>query len=503
MPASDLIVSVDQGSSSTKALLVGSDGGVLRQTAVEVSTTYPRSGWVEQSAASLADSVRITVSGLMVDINPARVAGVALSNQRESLVLWEENGDAAAPVITWQDQRTARRCTDLVTLGLAGQVRAATGLPLDPMFSGTKATWLLDQVDPGRGRARRGQLRLGTVDSWLLYVLTGEHLTEVGNASRTQLLDLRARAWSQDMLEVFNVPPEVLPRVVGSGGPFPSLRGMPGLLDGTPVLAALADSHAALFAHGAWAPGEVKATYGTGSSVMGVCDIDDKIPDGLCHTVAWQAGEDDVPVYAVEGNIRSSGSTLAWLAGIVARTPAELAELAASTRTSGGVTLVPAFNGLGAPWWDSDAQGLISGLTLGSALGHLARAALESIAFQVEDVIQAMCAAVGAVPTVLADGGASSNDQLMQLQADLGNRHVQRSHTPDLSPLGAAHFAGLRCGLWDEPRLREFPRPRDVFSPHMDAPQRSVELRRWAEAVERSRRAAARPDRRATGSAPS
>jgi glycerol kinase len=490
MPTPDLIVSVDQGSSSTKALLVSPDGAVLRHSAVGVSCTYPHPGWVEQSAAALAASVHTAVADLMVGIEPGRVAGLALSTQRESLVLWDESGHAVAPVITWQDQRTAAQCADLVANGLAGPVRAVTGLPLDPMFSGTKATWLLNQIDPTRARARRGELRLGTVDSWLLQVLTGEHLTEPGNASRTQLLDLRARTWSENMLAVFEVPPQVLPRLVSSGGPFGALRGVPGLLDGTPVLAVLADSHAALFAHGAWTPGEVKATYGTGSSVMGVAAFEDKIPDGLCHTVAWQVDDEDEPVYAVEGNIRSSGSTLSWLAGIVSRTPAELAELAAGTTTCAGVTIVPAFNGLGAPWWDSDAQGVISGLSLGSGLAHLARAAIESVAFQIEDVVEAMSHAVGPIPTVLADGGASSNDQLMQLQADLGGRHVRRSQIPDLSPLGAAHFAGLRCGLWDEPRLRMLARPRDDFSPLVDAQQRGIEKRRWDDAVARSRQVA-------------
>jgi glycerol kinase len=492
MPATDLIVSVDQGSSSTKALLVSPDGTVLKHAAAPVSCTYPHPGWVEQSADDLAQSVRRAVAALMAGIDPSRVAGFALSTQRESLALWDETGRPAGPVITWQDQRTAGMCTNLVETGFAGLVRATTGLPLDPMFSGTKATWLLDNINSARARARRGQLRLGTVDSWLLQVFTGEHLTEVSNASRTQLFDLRSLTWSQDMLELFNVPPELLPRVVGSGGPFPALRDVPGLLDGTPVLAVLADSHAALFAHGAWSPGEVKATYGTGSSVMGACDVDDKVPDGLCHTVAWQAPQTE-PVYAVEGNIRSSGSTLTWLARTVSRSPAELAQLAATTSTSGGVTIVPAFNGLGAPWWDSATQGLITGLSLGSGLDQLARAALESIAFQIEDVVQAMSGAVGEISSLLADGGASSNDHLMQLQADLSGRQVRRSQVSDLSPLGAAYFAGLSCGLWDEAQVRAMPRRRDEFAPGLDATQRAIERRQWAHALAQCRNVAGQP----------
>jgi glycerol kinase len=478
---SDLILAIDQGSSSTKALLVSSAGAVTGQASVPVTATYPRPGWVEQSLREISDSVRAVVRRIMAEVDPARVAGVALSNQRESLGLWESaSGEPVGSLVSWQDQRTAQHCETLLADGHGSHVLATTGLPVDPMFSGGKARWLLDDADPGRSRSRRGELRLGTIDAWLLHELTGEHLTEVGNASRTQLLNLGSREWDDGMLSLFDVPAHVLPRVVASAGPFPEVKGLDPLLDGTPVVAVMADSHAALFAHGAWTPGAVKATYGTGSSVMGVSIPSGDIPERLCSTVAWEAAD---PVYAVEGNIRSSGSTLAWLARTVGRTPGQLAELAGSVPSSEGVHLVPAFNGLAAPWWDSEAVGVISGLTLGTGLPQLARAALESIAFQVEDVVEA----VGSVEVVLADGGAAENDELMQIQSDLSGREVHRAEVADLSPLGAAHLGGIATGFWTESELGNQDRTRRVFRPAMSADARAAAKAAWRDAVARSR----------------
>jgi glycerol kinase len=481
----DLFVAVDQGSTSTKALLVDRHGGVARETAEPVATRYPRPGWVEQSADEIVDSVRRAVATVLEEVPASRVAGVCISSQRESLVLWDAaTGRPVAPLVSWQDQRTTQMCRALHGKGVNDRVTQLTGLPLDPMFSGTRATWLLDAIDSGRGASRSGRLRLGTVDSWLLTQLTGAHLTEPGNASRTQLMNLRDRAWDAEMLDLFGVPEAVLPRIVSSSGPFPAIKSLEPLLDGTPVLAVLADSHAALFAHGAWSPGQVKATYGTGSSVMGVCGIDAPIAAGLCLTVAW---EGEAPTYAIEGNIRASGATVAWLARTLDRTPAALADLARSVPTNGGVSLVPAFNGLGAPWWDPDAQGLITGLTLGTEPAHIARAALESIAHQVEDVLAAMSRATGALPDLLADGGASENADLMQLQADISGRLVHASAAPHLSPLGVAHFGGLAGGLWTRDELRRSPRNRTSYIPQLPDDARRALRSQWIAAVSRAR----------------
>jgi glycerol kinase len=399
--------------------------------------------------------------------------------------LWETStGRPVGPLISWQDQRATATCDALLEQGAAELVRQRSGLPLDPMFSATKARWLLDEYDPGRRRSRDGQLRLGTVDSWLLAHFTDAHLIEVGNASRTQLMAVAAADWDDDLLELFEIPRQVLGRIVSSTGPFPSVRGLTPLLDGTPIRAVLGDSHAALFAHAGWTPGTVKATYGTGSSVMGLCPPASAAGGGLCLTIAWDTGAG--PEHAVEGNIRSSGATLSWLARVVGSAPGALAELAAGA-CSNGVHLVPGFSGLGAPWWDRSAVGLLTGLTFGSELPQLARAAVESIAFQVEDVVDEIHRLVQPVSVLLADGGAAANGQLMQLQADTSDRVVQRAEQTDLAPLGAAHLAGLGAGVWDRPGLEALPRPRSRFAPI--EPAASSEQRRsaWHAAVARAR----------------
>jgi glycerol kinase len=361
-------------------------------------------------------------------------------------------------------------------------VRSISGLPLDPMFSALKAGWLLDAYDPDRVRSRRGELCLGTVDSWLLSRLGGEHVIEIGNAARTQLLNVRERAWDAELLALFAVPEEVLPRVVSSTGPFPAVRGVPPLLDGTPVGGVMGDSHAALFAHAGWRAGQVKATYGTGSSVMSVGDPSVPTSETLCLTIAW---DDGTPAYAFEGNIRATGAALTWLARLLGRTPAELAEMAAAN--SEGLHLVPAFGGLGAPWWDDQAVGLLSGLTFGVRAEHLARAALESIAFQVEDVVHAVDCEVYPVETLLADGGPTANPMLMQLQADTSGRRVEVALDRELSALGAAHLAGYAVGVWDRGALEALERPREVYTPLEGSPSRRSRMTAWHSAVARAR----------------
>jgi glycerol kinase len=352
------------------------------------------------------------------------------------------------------------------------------------MFSALKARWLLDRYDADRGRSRRGELCLGTVDSWLLSRLGGEHVIEVGNAARTQLLDVRARAWDPRLVDLFDVPVEVLPRVLPSSGPFPAIRNVAPLRDGTPVTGVMGDSHAALFAHAGWRPGQVKATYGTGSSIMSLGEPSAGTPEALCLTVAWDAG---APAYAFEGNIRATGATLTWLAAFLDSTPGELAAQAA--RSSDGLHLVPAFGGLGAPWWDDEAVGLLSGLTFGTRVPQVARAALESIAFQVEDVLAAMEGEVGRIETLLADGGATENRTLMQLQADTSGRRVESALARDLSALGAAHLAGLVAGVWSHDQLEGLERAREPYEPAEGAGSRERRLAAWHGALARSRTA--------------
>jgi len=485
MAANELILAVDQGTSSTKALLVDRAGQIVGKGGSDLGQTTPRPGWVEQDPASIWDSIQLAVRAALADHDGQNIRAVGLSTQRESLLLWDrKTGEPLGPLVSWQDQRTAQACRDLVASGAANMVQQRSGLPVDPMFSATKAKWLLDNYDPSRREARRGSVCLGTVDSWLLSKLGGDHIIEIGNAARTQLMNVNTGQWDPELLELFNVPAACLPRITASTGPFATAGGFHGVPADTPVAAVMGDSHAALYAHAAWHPGQVKATYGTGSSVMGITDHALIVTSGLCLTVAWQDGA--APTLAVEGNIRASGATLSWLARTVGSFPGQLAALAANA-SSDGVHLIPAFNGLGAPWWDSQAVATISGLTLGTGMPQLARAALESVAFQIEDVVQAVSDTVAPVEALLADGGASANQFLMQLQADLSGRTVQRALDADLSPLGVAHLAGKITNLWDTASLTALPRPHQIFQPKMTDDDRAARQHAWKVALRRSR----------------
>jgi glycerol kinase len=482
-----LVLAIDQGTSATKAALVNHAGEVVARAAADVPVHHPHRGWVEQDPAEIWRSVQAAARACLRGTDPGRLAGLGLSTQRESLLLWDRRtGETLSALISWQDQRTAAMCREYSAA--AATVRKHSGLPLDPMFSATKARWLLDHFDPDRTRASRGDLCLGTVDAWLVHRLTGEHQIEVGNASRTQLMDVRTGQWSPALLDLFGVPPLALPDIVGSAGPFGPIRGHSrgghAIPAGVPVLAVLGDSHAALFGHAGWRTGLVKATYGTGSSVMAVCEVPPDPDTGLCETVAWQVGAR--PVHAVEGNIRSSGATLAWLARLTSATPDRLAAIAADARAD-GVHLVPGFNGLGAPWWDPAATGLLTGLTLGTSLENVARAALESVAFQINDLLIAIREGAGGAGVLSVDGGAAANSTLMQLQADISGIPVQRPTTADLSALGAAHLAGLAAGLWTADDLDALPRPGDEFTPAASARWRAREVAAWHMAVCRAR----------------
>lgn len=468
MSSPDHILAIDQGTSATKAVLVDASGAIVARGSAPVPLLTPRPGWVEQDANAIWASVKAAVADCVAP--GTRVAAVGLSTQRESLLLWDRaSGEPLGPMLSWQDQRTVAECARLREHG--DTVRQISGLPLDPMFSATKARWLLDA-------SGRGDVCLGTVDSFLAFKLGGGHVIEAGNAARTQLLDVRTRDWSPVLLELFGIPRSVLPDVVASTGPFPATRGLAPLPDGTPVCAVMGDSHAALFAHAGWRPGQVKATYGTGSSIMCLGDPDTRT--NLCLTIAWDLGGE--VAHAYEGNIRSTGATLTWLAKLLDTTPEALAAQAAGD--AGGVHLVPAFGGLAAPWWDDEAVGLISGLTFATRVPQLARAALESIAFQVEDTV----AAVGApVETLLADGGPTANRTLMQLQADTSGRAVARSLTAELSGLGAAHLAGHVAGLWTQAQLEALDRPRELYEPREAPDSRHARVAAWHAAVARAR----------------
>jgi glycerol kinase len=477
--AQPLVLAIDQGTGSTKTLLVDAAGEVVAKASSPVGQSHPRPGWVEQSPDEIWASVRRAVHGCVPADLAHRVVAVGVSSQRESLVLWDRHtGEPAGPLLGWQDRRTAAVCAEMAASGVGDLVRSVSGLPLDPMFSALKARWLLDAHDPDRA----GRFCLGTVDSWLLSRFGGPHRTEIGNASRTQLMDVASGQWDERLLELFRVPREVLPEIVASTGPFPAVRDLAPLPDGVPVHAVMGDSHAALFAHAGWRRGVVKATYGTGSSVMAVGD--DGAGGGLCRTVAWEI---DKPVIALEGNILATGQTIVWLAEVLGTTPDALLDEAASA-TSDGVHLVPAFGGLGAPWWNPDATTVLSGMTLGTRRPHLAAAAVESVAFQVADVVSAIERATGPIDVLVSDGGLTRSDHLMQLQAEISGRRVARSREPNLSALGVAQLAGLRAGVWSWRDLEDWPRRTDEFRPQGLGTDRVGRRDAWRRAVQRSTR---------------
>lgn len=478
------VLAVDQGTGSTRAVSIAPDGRVSPGHPVALALHSPRPGWVEQDPEELFGTV-VTALRQTARATAGAIAGIGISNQRESALVWDHaTGEPLGAMLGWQDRRTAGRCLELAEAhGL--RIRELSGLPLDPMFSALKFEWLLDEIDPGRERATRGEIRVGTVDSWLVRRLTGDDRIEAGNASRTQLLNVHTVDWDPELLEIFRIPRSALPPVVGSDVATSPISGMGPELDGIRITGVLGDSHAALFAHGVREPGAVKTTYGTGSSIMGLTANPVGPESGLAWTIGWLR---DAPARAFEGNILSTGGTLVWLGQLLDRTPQELADIARDVPDSGGINLVPAFAGLGAPWWDEGAHALIDGFDLGTRLPHLARAAVESIALQIEDVLTRADAVSGTrVETVLVDGGPARNDWLMQYQADLGARRIVRPSETGLSTLGAGHMAGLGAGLWSESDLASTSRERDEFRPAGDEEPLAARRASWAASVARSR----------------
>ena len=489
MPNEPLILAIDQGTSNTKAILVDPGGSVLAQASRPMDIEYPQPGWVQQDADAIWQSVRECVDAVLGSAGFPTLAGIGISNQRESGVAWERDGGApVGPVVTWQCRRSADLCGELRGVGRAHEIQSRTGLPLDPGFTAGKWRWLLDEAPDGRARAAAGEIRLGTVDSWLLWNLTGgaEHATDASNASRTQLMDLAAVAWDPWLAEAFGIPMAALPRIRPSSARFGETVAIGDLPAGVPIGSLVGDSHAALFGHAGFEPGSIKATYGTGSSLMMPTPTQLTSDAGLAATVAWGL---DSTIYALEGNINVTGAAVQWLADFVGlEGPAAVAALAERTPSTEGIYLVPAFVGLGAPHWDDQARGLVSGLTRGSSLGQLARAAIESIAYQVRDVFDAMQAASGgSLRLLMADGGVTRNAQLMQFQADILGVPVQRNNTAELSAMGAAYLAGLATGVWASTAdVTALPRSVDRFEPTMSAAERERLHDGWMAAVART-----------------
>ncbi|HEX2909231.1 MAG TPA: glycerol kinase GlpK [Chloroflexia bacterium] len=486
------ILAIDQGTTNTKVLLINPRGEIIATASRPLTQSYPQPGWVEQSAEAIWQSVREAIDSCLAAIENPQPSAIAISNQRESVMLWDrQSGRPLGPVIVWQCRRTADYCAGLRQRGAQEMLAERTGLAVDPLFSASKMRWLLDHTPDGQQRAERGELCLGTMDSWVLWNLTGGkvHACDLTNASRTQLLDIRQRNWGEELLKLFGVPRVALPRVQPSSGFFGESVNLGSLPAGIPVASMIGDSHAALFGQAGFQPGSVKATYGTGSSLMTPTPEIVLSKAGLSTTIAWALDADRV-TYALEGNISVTGAAVQWLGEFLGfKNPAaEVAELAGKVGSSEGLYLVPAFVGLGAPYWDATARGLISGLTRGSSAAHLARATIEAIAYQVRDVFDVMQAEAGSdLKVLLADGGASRNPMLMQFQADLIGRPVLRNLSADASALGAAYLAGLATGVWGSlAEIEQLPRPRQGYEPQMAEQQRAALYSGWKTALARA-----------------
>ncbi len=487
-----VVIAIDAGTTGVRSFALREDGTAGGFAYREFPQHFPQPGWVEHDARDIWAAVRATLAELSDHLTEP-VAAIGITDQRETIVAWNRRtGEPLHRAIVWQDRRTAGRCDELRAEGLEPLVRATTGLVLDPYFSATKAEWLLTEG----GVPLSADLALGTVDAWVLWNLTGGTdggvlATEPSNASRTMLFDIRTLAWSAELLERFGVPEAALPEVRPSSGRFGVTASGVGVPAGIPVSGVAGDQQAALFGQACLEPGMTKNTYGTGSFVlMHVGDTCPEPVDGLLTTVAWTLA-DGTRAYALEGAIFVTGAAVQWLRdglGIIERAE-EVAELAATVPDTAGCYLVPAFTGLGSPWWDPYARGTIVGITRGTGRGHLARAVLESISLQTRDVVNAMSEASGhPIRALKADGGAAANDLLLQLQADDLQVPVSRPVIQETTALGAAYLAGLAEGVWDSPAdITANWRLDATFEPQADAGAAAERHVAWARAVERSR----------------
>jgi glycerol kinase len=488
------VLALDQGTTGSTALVVDGDGAVRARGYAELPQHFPRPGWVEHDPEDIWSTMETAAGQALhaAGITGADVAAIGITNQRETAVLWERaSGRPVHPAIVWQCRRTAEMCDRLKADGLEALFRRKTGLVLDAYFSGTKIRWLLDHVEGARARAEQGALAFGTVDTWLLWRLTGGrvHATEPSNASRTLCFDIEKLAWDGELTAALGVPMALLPEVRPSAGVFGETAGGGVLPAGIPITGIAGDQQAALFGQNCLEPGAAKNTYGTGCFVLVNTGPRPVVSThGLLTTVAWSLG--DRVDYALEGSVFIAGAAVQWLRDgleIIARA-AETQALAESVPDTGGVYLVPAFVGLGAPYWDPYARGTLVGLTRGTGRAHLARAALEAIAYQSRDVLDAMAADARAPITSLrVDGGASANDFLCQFQADMLGVEVLRPSVTETTGLGAAYLAGVGAGLWQPGDLGSRWRLDRRFVPRMAPAAREAAQRGWRRAIERAR----------------
>ena len=491
---SKAVLALDQGTTSSRAIVFGRDGLPLANAQQEFRQIFPQPGWVEHDPLEIWRTQRDTAALALASagLGGASVAALGITNQRETTVLWERaTGRPVAPAIVWQDRRTAAQCDALRQAGHEDLFSQRTGLVLDAYFSGTKLAWLLEHVPGARAAAERGELAFGTIDAWLLWQLTGGavHATDASNASRTLLYDIHALDWSDELLAILRIPRSVLPKVVPSSGIVGETR-CEGLPRGIAIAGIAGDQQAALFGQACHRPGMAKNTYGTGCFLlMNTGEKPAPSRHRLVTTVAWQRGARTD--YALEGSVFIAGAAIQWLRdglGLIARA-ADIDALAGSVEETGDVFFVPALAGLGAPYWDPQARGAIVGLTRGTTKAHLARATLEAIAFQSAELLEAMTADSGITLSELrVDGGATASALLMQVQADLLGVPVVRPRVTETTAVGAAYLAGLATGYWrDEAEIASLWQRERVFEPRGDRARAAERMARWRRAVERAR----------------
>ena len=491
------LLAIDQGTTGTTLILFDEQGNEVDRRYQTIKQHYPRPGWVEHDPVEIWEGIRAMMQELAAihSLDHHNLAGIGITNQRETVVVWDkETGQPVYPAIVWQCRRTADLCQRLKREGHEEAIRQKTGLLLDPYFSATKLKWILDNVPEARKKAARGELLCGTIDSWLIWKLTGGrvHVTDVSNASRTLLLDIQRLEWDPKLCRLFEVPMEMLPDVRPSSAVLGVTQDVPGFPSGVPIGGCAGDQQAALFGQACFYRGMIKTTYGTGAFLLLNTGRERHLPGkGLLSTVAWAIGDLAEVEYAVEGSVFIAGAAIQWLRdelGIL-ETAAQSEGMALSVPDTGGVYFVPAFVGLGAPYWDPFARGTIVGLTRGTRKEHLVRAALEAIAYQVKDVVDSMAELTGIAPeTVRVDGGGAANRFLVQFQADILGMAVERPKFLETTALGAAYLAGLAVGVWqDQEELSRLWQLDQVFRPEIDYQRRRSLLTGWRRAVERAK----------------
>lgn len=488
-----LICAIDQGTTGTTVILLDEHLTVKARVNQEFKQIYPKPSWVEHDPEDIWESTLVTIQRACeaAGVTGANIAVIGITNQRETSVIWDrKTGRAIHNAIVWQDRRTAGVIRQLKDEGNEAWIQEKTGLMLDPYFSGTKVAWMLDHIEGARERAARGELAFGTIDTYLLWRLTGgqAHKTDVSNASRTMLMELKSGSWNDDLLRALRVPSTILPEICSNAEVFGTTSGVPGLIDGTPIAGIAGDQQSALFGQACFEAGEAKCTYGTGAFLL-MNTGTTPVPSvhRLLTTAAWKLH--GTTTYALEGSAFIAGAMVQWLRdgmGII-ESAAEIEALAQSVDTTGGVVVVPALAGLGAPHWQPDARGVVWGLTRGTNRAHIARAALEGIALQNVDILRAMENDLGApLKELKVDGGASANNLLMQMQADFLGRRIVRPEMVDTTALGAALFAGLGVGMFSSLEdIRSHWRVDRTFDCTIDEATREEHLRLWNQAIQR------------------